>query len=153
MRDFLDQINAAVGAGLFYVALHSALAIPDICAALESPSGTTSGERYADWFDRFVANKYTVGPNKEPSLTGDQCYQFRCALLHQGRLQPDRAQGYSRMFFLEPNGGLIMHNNVMGDALNIDVRGLDRGGTRLIDDGRRYRTLPDQLRQVGTTLR
>ena len=122
MKDFLGQINAAVGAGLFYVALHSALALPDICAALESPSGTTSGERYADWFDRFVANKYTVGPNKEPSLTGDQCYQFRCALLHQGRLQPDRAQGYSRMFFLEPNGGLIMHNNVMGDALNIDVR-------------------------------
>jgi len=26
------------------------------------------------------------------------------------------------MFFVEPRGGLVMHNNIMMDALNIDVR-------------------------------
>jgi hypothetical protein len=121
MRDFLQQIDAALDANLYYVAIFSALAVPDVCAALESPAGTTSGQQYADWFDRHVAKKYVAGGS--PSLSGQQCYEFRCSLLHQGRLQPDRTQRYSRMFFIEPTvGGLIMHNNVMNDVLNIDVR-------------------------------
>ena len=120
MRDFLDQIDRALDGGLYFVALFSALAIPDICAALESSTGVTSGTQYAEWFDRYVAGKYVAGG--APSLSGQQCYQFRCSLLHQGRLQPDRTQRYSRIFFLEPSGGIVLHNNVMNDALNIDVR-------------------------------
>lgn len=122
MRELLGQIDAALDARLYYVALFSALAIPDLCAALESSTGVTTGRQYADWFDRHVARKYTAGVNRSPSLSGLQCWQFRCSLLHQGRLQPDKPERYSRMFFLEPSGGIVMHNNVMNDALNIDVR-------------------------------
>ncbi len=45
MQDFLDQIRAANQANLFYVALMSALALPDICGALESPDGRATAQR------------------------------------------------------------------------------------------------------------
>lgn len=51
MRDVLNQMKSANGAGLYYVALFSALAIPDICGALESQDGTANGQRYRAWFD------------------------------------------------------------------------------------------------------
>lgn len=124
MRDLLVQIQRAVQADLYYCALISALAVPDICGAMEAPDGIAKKKRYADWFDRYVAGAYAAGPSATPSLTGEQCYAFRCSLLHQGRLQSDRTLTCRRMLFLEPSptGGLIMHNNVMDEALNIDVR-------------------------------
>ena len=120
MRDVLDQIRAANGAGLYYVALFSALAIPDICAALETQDGTTNGKKYRAWFDCWVAPKYSFFGGT--SLTGDVCYYYRCAALHQGRATHPKMQ-YRRIIFVEPgNHGITMHNNVMDDALNIDVR-------------------------------
>ncbi len=41
-------------------------------------------------------------------------------MLHQGRLKPHRG-AYERILFVEPNNDLILHNNVMHSALNIDV--------------------------------
>lgn len=119
MRDVLNQMKEANGAGLYYVALFSALAIPDICGALESQDGTANGQRYRAWFDRWVSPKYSFFGGT--SLTGDVCYYYRCAALHQGRASHPKMQ-YSRIIFVEPdNHGIIMHNNVMNDALNIDV--------------------------------
>lgn len=120
MRDVLNQIRAANEAGLYYVALFSALAIPDICGALESQDGTANGQRYRAWFDRWVAPKYSFFGGT--SLTGEVCYYYRCAALHQGRATHQKMQ-YSRIIFVEPGShGIMMHNNVMNDALNIDVR-------------------------------
>jgi len=119
MKDVLDQIRAASNAGLYYVALFSALAIPDICGALESQDGTANGQRYRAWFDRWVAPKY--GFFGGTSLTGEVCYYYRCAALHQGRAAHPKMK-YSRILFIEPgSSGVMMHNNVMNDALNIDV--------------------------------
>ena len=41
-------------------------------------------------------------------------------MLHQGRLEPHRGT-YKRILFIEPHGNMTLHNNVMNDALNIDV--------------------------------
>ena len=123
MYDLLNQIEAALAADLYYVALFASLAIPDVCGALQAPDGVATGARYADWFDQYVAPKYTAAGS--PSLSGPQCYAFRNAMLHQGRLQPDKYVRYSRLFFIEPGPatrGILMHNNIMNDALNIDVR-------------------------------
>src|ERR1017187_5571386 len=51
MRDILAQTRAANAVGLYYVALFSAFALPDICAALESRDGETNGSLYRAWFD------------------------------------------------------------------------------------------------------
>jgi hypothetical protein len=43
-------------------------------------------------------------------------------MLHQGRTQHPQGR-YSRIIFIEPGaGGMIAHNNILNDALNIDVR-------------------------------
>lgn len=116
MQDLLQQIRAANAGGLYYVALFSALALPDICGGLEASDGITSKARYIDWFDRRVAPRY------HGFLDGETCYQFRCSMLHQGTTRHPRSR-YSRMLFIEPGmPGLLMHNNVLNDALNIDVR-------------------------------
>jgi len=39
MEDLIRQIRAASAAGLYYLALFAALAIPDICSALETENG------------------------------------------------------------------------------------------------------------------
>ncbi len=114
VQDLLQQIDLGLRANLYYLSLMSALSVPDMCAALSSPNGQTSGAQYAAWFDQYVAPKYCG------NLDGQTCYQFRCSLIHQGTTQHPGSQ-YSRIIFMEPSGH-IFHNNVINGALNIDVR-------------------------------
>src|SRR5262249_2177556 len=84
----------------------------------EADDGQTSGARYKAWFDANVAGQYGG------VVSGEDCYRFRCALLHQGSSQNPQGQ-YSRVIFIEPSvalqSGLMAHNNVLNDALNHDV--------------------------------
>ncbi len=115
MQDIINQIRAVNNSGVYYVALFSALALPDICAALESANGEASKAKFITWFDTYVACKYSG------NLDGESCYYFRCSMLHQGSTQHARGR-YSRIIFLEPSSNMIFHNNIMNDALNIDIR-------------------------------
>jgi hypothetical protein len=116
MKDIIEQVRLANRAGIYYVALFSALALPDICAALESTDGQASKSKFIAWFDTHVAPRYNG------FLDGETCYYFRCSMLHQGSTQHPRGR-YSRIIFVEPgNSGMILHNNIINDALNIDVR-------------------------------
>lgn len=120
MRDLFQQIDRAVGANLYYVALLAALSLPDICGAMESDDGEATRQRYIAWFDRWVAPKYTV--RGALSLTGEVCYYYRCSALHQGRAAHPR-MGYSRVLFVEPAATTnVFHNNILNDVLNIDLR-------------------------------
>ena len=120
MNEFLNQLDKVAENGFSYVSLFTALTIPDICAALESADGQATGPRYKAWFDRWVSPKYTVGPDRRPSLSGETCYAYRCGLLHQGRSMHKKL-GYSRIMFVERQNGNVFHNNVINDALNIDI--------------------------------
>jgi hypothetical protein len=116
MREFFEQVEAAGEGRLYYIALMAALAVPDICAAMESDDGQATGTRYRAWFDRHVAPRYGS------QLTGEDCYRFRCSMLHQGGAQHP-ASDYSRIVFIEPGATTnVFHNNVMNDALKLDVR-------------------------------
>ena len=116
MKDIIQQVRVANRAGLYYVALFSALTLPDICAAVESDNGEASKAKFIDWFDNHVAPRYNG------FLDGEACYYFRCSMLHQGSTQHPRGR-YSRIIFLEPgNNVMVFHNNIMNGALNIDVR-------------------------------
>jgi hypothetical protein len=120
MRDMLTQIRTANEAGIYYVALFSSLAIPDICGALESSDGLASREKYIAWFDRNVSRKHeAISP---PVFMGNDVYLFRCSMLHQGRAQHPKSS-FSRIFFIEPGATTnVFHNCVFNDALMIDVR-------------------------------
>ncbi len=121
MQELLRQIEAALNANLFYLALFVSLSLPDICAGIDSPDGTTSGAKYGAWFDTYVAPKYQRRGNQ--ILSGEDCYRFRCSLLHQGSSQ-HRKSSYSRVLFVEPSlNDVVMHCNVFdGTVLNLDVR-------------------------------
>jgi len=116
MRDFLTQIRTGLEGNLYFLALFSVLAIPDLCGAMGSENGEASREKYQAWFDKYVAPKYNG------FLSGTDCYFFRCSLLHQGSSQhPNNT--YKRVLFVEPSATTnVFHNNIMNDALNIDVR-------------------------------
>jgi hypothetical protein len=119
--DYLGQVEAGADVGrLYYLALVGALVIPDMCGALESADGQATPLRYKAWFDKHVAPMNLFGTT--PILTGEDCYRFRCSLLHQGRTRhPDSA--YRRIVFIEPGlGPIVGHMNILNDALNIDVR-------------------------------
>jgi hypothetical protein len=122
MRTLITQTREAADSRAYYLSLFAALALPDICAAMSSPDGQTNGSRYIAWFDEFVAPNYTVGPDRRPSLTGTDCYYYRCSILHQGSSQHSKSS-FSRILFVEPGAtSNVFHNNVINDALNLDVR-------------------------------
>ncbi|WIO73601.1 hypothetical protein QP938_09880 [Porticoccaceae bacterium LTM1] len=115
MNTLLDQVESSVETGSYLLGLYVALALPDICGALESNNGRATGNRYKAWFNKWVAPKY------ERILTGDQCYAYRCGVLHQGRSKHE-SLGYSKIIFLEPNPNIYMHKNIFNDALNLDLK-------------------------------
>ena len=95
MRDLLAQIRAALDGNLYYLALFVTLAVPDICAALDSDTGEASAVKYKRWFDSNLGSLYGE------AFTGEDCYHFRCSLLHQGTTQHPKGR-YARVVFLEP---------------------------------------------------
>ena len=124
MRDFLEQIQTALDSGLYYLALFASLGVPDICGAIGSNDGKATKGKYIEWFDKYVAHKYSacvgVAHERIEFLTGEDCYRFRCLLLHQGSSQLGR---YSRVIFVEPSvTTIVAHCNVLHDALNLHVR-------------------------------
>jgi len=101
---------------LYYMSLMAALTIPDICAALDSPDGQTTGERYKEWFRKHLGATYGE------SFTAEDCYYFRCSLLHQGTTEHPNSK-YKKIICVEPTtNGSILHRNVLNDVFNIDVR-------------------------------
>ena len=114
MNALTDEIERAISSGLYYLAIMSSLALPDICAALESPDGETRGSRYKQWCEQWFVRLY-------PRLTSDDLYYMRCGLVHQGRSGHPKSQ-YSRVIFTIPiASGNYFHNNVANDALNLDA--------------------------------
>lgn len=79
MEKLLEEIESAAASGLSFVALGMALALPDICGALEASNGRATGNRYANWVTRRLAPQ---------AWTGEDLYHFRCSMIHQGSLQP-----------------------------------------------------------------
>lgn len=117
MDELLSQLEESIDHGQYYLALFVSLTIPDICGALGSKDGNATGHRYKEWFDQYVAPQY------DGNLDGSGCYAFRCSALHQGYAKHKNLR-YSRILFLDPvsSSGVMMHNNILNGALNIDVR-------------------------------
>ena len=101
MHTLIAQTRKALEAELYYVALFTALTVPDIASALESSGGRASSKRFAAWYETWVRPLLKESRGRENPLSGDECYGFRCALLHQGRSQRASDQ-YSHIMFIEP---------------------------------------------------
>lgn len=111
----------------WYSALTLALALPDICANVCSPT-EGSKRRYARWYDQYMLSKYTshIGPDKHEHvfLNGEDCYALRCALLHEGShdITEQRARQALESFnFVVPPSGCRVHMNQFNNALQLQV--------------------------------
>ncbi len=114
MDGLLDELDKAIDARLFYVALILALTIPDICSALESENGRASRQLYEAWANRWFLVDYDF-------VTSNDLYSLRCGVVHQGRFGHPNMQ-YQRIVFTLPDGrGNVFHQNIINDALNLDA--------------------------------
>ena len=114
METLLGEVERALAMRLYYLASLLTLQLPDVCAALESPDGKTKPELYKAWYRTWLAPKYN-------RITEDDIYCLRSGVIHQGRFGHPGSQ-FSRVFFTLPDPSRnIFHNNVVGDALNLDL--------------------------------
>ena len=101
MKEMLAEIKRAIDCKLYYSALFLTVAIPDICSALQSQNNRTKGEKYRNWFNKYMPK---LSPNKygeNGQLTAEHLWAIRCSLFHQGITSDER--DYVRLLFLEPD--------------------------------------------------
>ena len=82
----VQDIRKALENELYFVALNSALTLPDICGRAARPMERSSRKRYILWYDDEIG-KYEKNPedkNDMPYLSGEIIYSLRCSLLHEG---------------------------------------------------------------------
>src|SRR5438105_15053995 len=130
LEDLLTQIDQAAAAGLYFVALSTALMIPDITSALEAPDDIAHSWLYKGWFTKWSQPFFPPARSpghQVPTLTAERCYWFRCSLLHQASTEHPDAD-ISRILFIA--GGNVFHLNVLGDLLHTDVRSFCDAMTR-----------------------
>lgn len=84
MDYLIRDVRHAINNRTWYAATALALALPDVCAALDHP-GVRGGQRYSDWTDQYVT-PYFSDSDGQRFLTGRELYLFRCAFLHSGDL-------------------------------------------------------------------
>lgn len=82
----VQDIREALENELYFVALSSALTLPDICGKAAYPDERSSRKRYISWYDEKIG-KYEKNPEDKddmPYLSGEVIYSLRCSLLHEG---------------------------------------------------------------------
>lgn len=82
----VQDIRKALENELYFVALSSALTLPDICGKAAYPNERSSRKRYILWYDKEIG-KYEKNPEDKddmPYLSGKVIYNLRCSLLHEG---------------------------------------------------------------------
>lgn len=88
INKLVKEVNTALDNELYFVALNTALILPDICGKAEYPDKKSS-ERYKQWYQDNIGQYEQAPEDKEnntgfPYLSADVVYQLRCSVLHQG---------------------------------------------------------------------
>lgn len=123
VEEIIDGLRNAVEAKALYEALALALAIPDICARIETPD-VGSAARYSRWWNDNAADLYSHpgwGDGPYIFLTGNDVYALRCALLHEGQadITEQRARhALERFVFTEDTQ---QHCNQIDKVLQLSV--------------------------------
>lgn len=97
------QMKQASDAGLFFPALVLALTLPDICSALASENGRSSGSKYRQWIREWV---YPDWSDDFP----EKLWDYRCALLHQGRSTQGKSGSFPIAFIVPDPNRPRLHN-------------------------------------------
>jgi hypothetical protein len=130
-RVHLDEMDCCVQGKCFWALLHLVVVIPDICGALEAPSGEATKSSYVDWCRRMFP------PVPPVALAPEERYELRCILLHQGRTLATKGR-YSFFKFTRPQpnlSGTTVHNQQFAsDQITLDVDELAKETRRALRD-------------------
>jgi hypothetical protein len=105
---YFREMDRCVSAACYFALLHVILALPDVCAALETP-GAHIGERYRAWCRRYL---------NDPLVSPDEFYKLRCALLHQGQAV---GSGRYSTYSFAVQSGVSVHRLVVPAEKNITL--------------------------------
>ena len=106
---YFKEMDRCAAMGYYWALLHVLLALPDVCAALESPEAKV-GDRYKGWCRQYL---------NSPFLTPEEFYELRCALLHQG--QALGSEGRYSTFSFAVAEGVSVHRVVVTSEKNITL--------------------------------
>lgn len=127
MEQFKNSILNSLNEKNWYAALTTSLLIPDICSNLEFPHEQV-GKRYERWVKKYLQDTYTsyIGPDKEKVvfMSTQDCYKLRCSLVHAGSgIISDKAMKsvHSKFHFVIPNEKYCIHNNIINNALQLEI--------------------------------
>lgn len=110
---YWQDMEICRSAKAYWALLHVTVCLPDICAALQSKDGKTKGNLYIDWCEEFLPN---------PKLSGEERYEMRCKVLHEGRAGIGQGKRYDGFSFAQPPAlGQVVHECVDGNALIVDI--------------------------------
>lgn len=111
MKNFVDAVRKAIRDKNWYEALFIALTLPDICGKIDDSDKGSGRIRYSRWFEKYMKEYNGF-------LSGNDCYELRCALLHK---VSDKTGAKTRdvlKHFIFLNGGthlnLVQNSNVAG---------------------------------------
>lgn len=97
ISSLLLEIEKALEAKLYYLAIAVALSVPDICACLEfdpdKPKWATKAS-YVSWADANVVGRFR-------NLTGVDLFHLRGGVLHQGHFGHPKS-AFDRVMFIGP---------------------------------------------------
>lgn len=130
----IDQLEESLDSQFYFLALATALSVPDIAAAVNSDDGKATGGKYKIWYDKWVLPRLSINVNEmlqarghnkpieiENPFSGEECYYYRCSMLHQARSTHDKS-AFSRVLFIEPKStSNVFHYGILNDALTIDL--------------------------------
>ena len=88
MDFILGDIERASQQGALFPAIVTALIVPDIAGAVDSP-GAHSQTRYTEWVEKWFAPRFPE--YAKHGIDGIGLYALRCKLLHEGLSDPSRA--------------------------------------------------------------
>jgi len=109
MESVLAEIEKALSSRLYHLAVVMTLTMPDICSALESSNGKTSGIKYKAWWQKYLSAEY-------PALTGADAYSLRCGVIHQGKFGHENLK-YDRIIWTFPHPRRItIHKSIMSNT-------------------------------------
>lgn len=81
VQKIVNDIRAALNNDLYFVALSTALTLPDICGKAEYPDENSSRKRYIDWYDKEIGfyekNPHQTTDEEMSYLSGSVIYSLR----------------------------------------------------------------------------
>jgi hypothetical protein len=122
----LQEIDRALVARLYYLAIAVSLSIPDICACLEcDPSGPiwANQDRYVSWCERNLEGRFK-------NVAGVDLFRLRGGVLHQGHFGHPKSR-FDRIMFIGPESSIKMHDVIINVEPGVSFSGMSASSLRL----------------------